>query len=64
MSSLWEFYKKNFVVLFLTSFVMSLVIQYASTMVDFKDLQSTTDPMLLLEKFKELSGTYAYYITD
>jgi len=52
MSSLWEFYKKNFVTLFLTSFVMSLIVQYASTMIDFKDLQSTTDPMLMLEKFK------------
>jgi len=52
MGSLWEFYKKNFVTLFLTSFVMSLVIQYASTMIDLKDLQSTTDPTLLLEKFK------------
>jgi hypothetical protein len=52
MSSLWEFYKKYFVTLFLTSFAMSLVIQYSSTMIDFKDLQSTTDPMLLLEKFK------------
>jgi len=53
MNSLWNFYKKHFIVLFITSFVMSLAIQYASTIIDLKDLQSTTDPMVLLEKLKE-----------
>jgi hypothetical protein len=53
MNSLWEFYKKKFLSLFITSLVMSLVLQYASTLVDMKELSSITDPMLLLEKVKD-----------
>ena len=52
ISSLWEFYKKKFLSLFIISLVMSLVIQYASTLVNIKELSSITDPMLLLEKIK------------
>jgi hypothetical protein len=52
MSSLWEFYKKKFLSLFILSLVMSLVMQYASTMVNMKELSAITDPMLLLEKIK------------
>jgi hypothetical protein len=53
MNSLWDFYKKKFVALFIISFVMSLVIQYASTLIDIKELQSITDPAVLLDKMKE-----------
>lgn len=53
MNSLWDFYKSNFLVLFLTSLVMSLAIQYGSSLLNLKDLQSTTDPLLLLEKVKD-----------
>jgi hypothetical protein len=53
MGSLWEFYKKKFLSLFLISLVMSLFIQYASTMVNFKELQAITDPMVMLEKLKD-----------
>jgi hypothetical protein len=52
MSSLWEFYKKKFLSLFILSLVMSLVMQYASTLVNMKELSAITDPMLLLEKIK------------
>jgi len=52
MNSLWEFYKKKFLSLFIISLVMSLVIQYASTMVNFKELQTITDPLIMLEKIK------------
>jgi hypothetical protein len=52
MSSLWEFYKKKFLALFIISLVMSLVMQYASTLVNMKELSSITDPMILLEKIK------------
>ena len=52
MNSLWGYYKKNFLVLFMVSFIMSLVIQYISSGVDLKDLQSVTDPMVMLEKLK------------
>ena len=52
MNSLWEFYKKNFLSLFIMSVVMSLVTQYASSLVNMKELSTITDPMLLLEKIK------------
>jgi hypothetical protein len=54
MSALWDFYKTRFFVLFIISLVMSGIIQYATSFMDLKDLQSTTDPMLLLEKFKAM----------
>jgi hypothetical protein len=54
MNSLWEFYKKKFLALFIASLAMSLMIQYASSIVNLKDLSSTTDPMLMLEKIKGL----------
>src|SRR5450759_2108988 len=53
MNSLWDFYKKKFLSLFILSLVMSLVMQYASTLVNIKELSSITDPMLLLEKLKD-----------
>lgn len=53
MNSLWDFYKKKFLSLFILSLIMSLVMQYASTLVNIKELSSTTDPMILLEKLKD-----------
>jgi hypothetical protein len=53
MSSLWEFYKNKFLSLFFISLVMSLVIQYASTMVNFKELTAVTDPEVMLGKIKD-----------
>jgi hypothetical protein len=53
-STLWDFYKKKFLTLFIVSVVMSLVMQYVSTMVNMKDLSTVTDPMVLLEKMKGL----------
>ena len=52
MSSLWEFYKSKFLSLFLISFVMSLVMQYGSTFVNLKELQTTKDPMVMFEIIK------------
>ena len=54
MNSLWEFYKKKFLALFIMSLVMSLVMQYASSLVNMKELSSITDPMVLLEKIRSL----------
>jgi hypothetical protein len=54
MNSLWEFYKNKFLTLFIASFVMSLVLQYASSLVNMKELSSVTDPMILLEKIKDM----------
>ncbi|MCX6321052.1 MAG: hypothetical protein NTX93_04495 [Bacteroidia bacterium] len=53
MSSLWEFYKKKFVSLFIISLVMSLVMQYASTFVNIKEIQTATDPMIMLGMLKD-----------
>ncbi len=53
MNSLWNFYKQKFMVLFPISLVMSLIIQFASTLVDFRELQSITDPQLLMSKLSE-----------
>ncbi len=50
MSSLWGFYKNNFLVLFIASFVMSLGIQYMSLTFNFSELQSITDPAEMLQK--------------
>ncbi len=52
MSSLWEFYKKKFLALFIISLAMSLIMQYASSFINIKELQSTTDPMVMLEALK------------
>jgi hypothetical protein len=52
LSSLWNFYKKNFIALFVISLVLSVVTQYASTLVNMKELSSITDPMILLEKIR------------
>lgn len=54
MSSLWEFYKKKFLSLFVISLLMSLVLQYVSTLINMKELSSITDPMIALEKLKSL----------
>lgn len=54
MNSLWDFYKKRFLTLFIASLVMSLVIQYTSTLFNLKELSSITDPMIFLEKIKVL----------
>jgi hypothetical protein len=54
MSSLWEMYKKKFISLFIISFAMSLVIQYASTFINLEEISSITDPMVMLGKMKEL----------
>lgn len=52
MSSLWEFYKNKFLPLFIISLVMSLALQYASSIVNFKELQTITDPVIMLEKIR------------
>ncbi len=53
MSSLWDFYRKRFLVLFTASFVMSLLMQYLSTTIDLTSLTSMTDPYEMLAKMKE-----------
>lgn len=52
MNGIWEYYKKKFIPLFFISLAMSLVIQYISTSINIKELQSITDPMVMLEALK------------
>lgn len=52
MNSLWEFYKRNFLPLFLLSALMSVTMQYASTYIDLQEIQSETDPFEMLGKMK------------
>ncbi|HLN55894.1 MAG TPA: hypothetical protein VK207_07865 [Bacteroidales bacterium] len=53
MSSMWDFYKKNFVALFVISLVVAIISQIASSMVDLREIQTMTDPALMLEKMRE-----------
>lgn len=52
ISYLWKFYKENFVTLFIMSLAMSLLTQYVSSLVNLKELQSITDPLVMFEKMK------------
>jgi hypothetical protein len=54
MSSLWDFYKKRFLVLFAISFAMSLVIQYLSAFINIQELSSLTDPAEIFNRMKEM----------
>jgi hypothetical protein len=53
MSSLWDFYRKHFLPLFATSFVMGLILQYLSTLVNITELQSLTDVNEIMAKLKD-----------
>ncbi len=53
INSLWSFYKKNFVVLFSISLILSLITGFASSKIDLSELQSVTDPQELLSGMRE-----------
>jgi hypothetical protein len=54
MSSLWGFYTKKFLVLFLTSLVFSLGVQMMMLKFDFNNFLTTTDPMQMIENIKSM----------
>jgi len=54
MSSIWEFYKQRFLSLFLISFAMSLVLQYASTFANLDKISASNDPMVMLGMLKDV----------
>mgnify|MGYP001423258183 CR=1 FL=1 len=54
MNSLWDFYKKRFISLFIISFAMSLVLQYVSTFINLQDFSTVTDPMVMLGLIREV----------
>lgn len=53
MSSMWNFYKKKFIPLFIISLGMSLAIQLASSLIDIREMYSITDRLVMLDKMKE-----------
>jgi hypothetical protein len=53
MTSLWSFYVKNFLVLFLTSFVFNLAARFLYSTIDFAQLASITDPVEMLSVVKK-----------
>jgi hypothetical protein len=54
MGSVWDFYKTNFLSLLVVSLVMSLILQYATTMVNMQELQEMSDITAIIEKMKEM----------
>jgi len=54
MDSLWSFYKRKFVPLFLMSFVMGLALQFLSSTINMTELQSMTDINEIMDKMKDL----------
>jgi hypothetical protein len=61
MNSLWEYYKKNFLVLFIVSLVISFITQYISStmLTGLENIQAETDPTVVLEKVKEFLLPFA-----
>jgi hypothetical protein len=53
MSSLWDFYRKRFFPLFGISFVMGLILQYLSTLVNVTELQSLNNINEIMSKLKD-----------
>ena len=55
LSSLWQFYKSNFVTLFILSAIMSLVTQYIAASINLQELQQLafSDPGAALEELKK-----------
>lgn len=53
ISSLWDFYKRHFIPLFMISLVMALITKYVSSMIDFEELQTITDPQIMLVKIRD-----------
>jgi len=53
MSSLWDFYRTRFVILFITSLIMSVIMQLISATIDFSELTYMTDPVEMLNKIKD-----------
>lgn len=58
LSSIWSFYKQNFISLFIISLVMALIIQYASSIINISEfqneLQNTTDFTVIIDKMRDL----------
>lgn len=53
MSSLWEFYRTRFAILFIFSIVISLIMQFISSSIDFSEITYITDPEEMLIKMRD-----------
>lgn len=58
MSTIWEFYKKWFLPLFIISFISSLITSTIASKIDLSELQTIEDPMLMIEAIKPFTGSY------
>ncbi|MCX6333181.1 MAG: hypothetical protein NT092_02635 [Bacteroidia bacterium] len=63
MSSLFSFYKKHFLTMFLTSFVVNIAVQFLTTTIDISKITSLTDPLEMLAEMKTwmwpMAGAFA-----
>ncbi len=53
MNSLWDFYRQKFFPLFIISFIMGLVLQYLSSLINITELQAITDINEIMLKLKD-----------
>ena len=62
LGSIWDFYKKWFISLFIISFVFSLVITYISGRINISDIYSVTDPEEIFAILRSMTGPYLLII--
>lgn len=62
LGSLWDFYKKWFVSLFVISFIFSLIITYLSGRVNLSEIYSVTEPEEIIAILRSMVGPYALII--
>ncbi|MBN1387253.1 MAG: hypothetical protein JW965_02330 [Bacteroidales bacterium] len=62
LGSIWDFYKKWFVSLFIISFIFSLIITYLSGRVNLSEIYSVTDPEEIMAILRSMIGPYALII--
>lgn len=53
MGSFWDYYRNNFISLFIISLVISVITQLAGSTIDLSELQTMTNPEEMVAKMKE-----------
>ncbi len=53
MMSLWNFYKKNFLTLFIISLIISLISQLSTLMVNFEEIKNMTSPNEIIDYLRQ-----------
>ncbi len=59
MTTLWSFYKKHFIGLYIISVIMALLSSLVTSGLDLAAMQGMTDPQEMLELMKGMAGPYA-----